>query len=668
VADREHQRARADDIVFDDLTVATMATPSLAMAASGTSSISPSSPSPRTGSRRHTPRPLEKRRAQNPVRGRPYIQAGAADELTRPGGTGAARLYGARRIDTLPPQLMVNILTILGGLGVFLFGLRIFSSGLQTLAGNRLRAILAGFTRNRFTGIVTGFVVTCAVQSSSATTVLVVSFANAGLLTLVQAMGLVMGANIGTTLTGWLVALLGFKVKISAFALPVIAIGFPLSLLGSTRARQLSEVMVGFGLLFLGLEFMKAGVPDVQGNADSLAWFQSWADHGFASILLFIVVGSVLTIVVQSSSASMAITLTMAAKGWIGFEIAAAMVLGENIGTTITAALAAIGANRNATRVARFHTLFNLIGIIWLLPVMYLFLQFVDALVPGDPFAAPGGDGYQLVITAHLAAFHTTFNVLNTTFLVWFVRPLERAVMWLVPTSDGEREVPHLAFLESGLVGTPELAIIEARRALQSMVGVCQDMFGKLQEVLTHPTAKLGDLVDEIKKQEQKTDEMEEEIVAFCSELARAGGSRQVGQSIAHFLDMANDIERMGDHCMNLVLLAQRRYEKGYALPDETARELAEMMALITEFLALASRALGAEPDGVIADAKILESKVNRLRDLGRKSHAKRMQAGTLVVREGLIYVDMLTNMEKLGDYCWNVVRGGHELSTLNRG
>jgi phosphate:Na+ symporter len=243
---------------------------------------------------------------------------------------------------------MTDALIILGGLGVFLFGLRNFSQGLQALAGDRLRNILAGLTRNRFTGILTGFAVTCGVQSSSATTVLVVSFANAGLLTLVQAMGLVMGANIGTTVTGWLVALLGFKVKISAFALPIIAIGFPMSFLRGSRSRQLSEVLVGFGLLFLGLEFMKSGVPDIKGNPEALAWLQAWANHGYASVLLFVLVGTGLTVVLQSSSATMAITLTMAAKQWISFDIAAAMVLGENIGTTITATLAALGANRNA--------------------------------------------------------------------------------------------------------------------------------------------------------------------------------------------------------------------------------------------------------------------------------------------------------------------------------
>jgi phosphate:Na+ symporter len=564
---------------------------------------------------------------------------------------------------------MGNALIILGGLGVFLFGLRIWSQGLQKLAGNRLRAILAGLTRNRFTGIFTGFFLTCTVQSSSATTVLVVSFANAGLLTLVQAMGLVMGANIGTTLTGWLVALLGFKVQISAFALPVIGLGFPLSLLDSARAKQLSEVLVGFGLLFLGLEFMKSGVPDVKGNPEALQWLQAWASHGFASTILFVFVGAALTVAVQSSSASMAITLTMAAKGWIGFDIAAAMVLGENIGTTITATLAALGANRNAKRVARFHTMFNIFGILWILPVLAAYLQLVDWIVPGDPWvdpmAADTPAGYQLIVTAHLAAFHTAFNVTNTFVLVWFVKPLERLVLRLVPLQDDEREGSHLAFLESGLMGTPELAAIEARRALQQMVGVCVDMFDKLRQVIGHPEAKLGKVVDEIKRGEQKTDDMEEEIVTFCSELARSGTSRRVGLSIAKYLDMANDIERMGDHCTNLVLLAERRYNKGYTISPDTAEELEEMMNLVAQFLALARRALGDGPEGVIGEAKVIESKINRLRDRSRKSHARRMKEGALEIREGLVYLDMMTNMEKLGDYCWNVVRAAHELGEI---
>jgi phosphate:Na+ symporter len=552
---------------------------------------------------------------------------------------------------------MSNFLQILGGLGVFLFGLRTMSTGLQRLAGDRLRAILGGLTKNRVAGIFSGFLITCAVQSSTATTVLVVSFANAGLLALAQCIGLIMGANIGTTVTGWLVSLLGFKVNIAAFALPVIGIAFPLSLMGSNRAKQLAEVLMGFGLLFLGLQFLKDGVPDLKSNPEALAFLQDFASHGFASVLLFILVGTVLTIIVQSSSATMTITLAMAAKGWIGYDVAAAMVLGENIGTTITATLAAIGANNTAKRVARSHTIFNLIGVLWMLPLLDPFLRMIDTIVPGDPLTNPAA------LPTHLAAFHTAFNVINTVMLAWFVPQFERVVKWLVPVTADEHEGAHLKFLESGAVGAPELASIEARRALQMMVGVCGEMFGKVQHVLTSPDQKLGKVVDEIKRGEAKTDEMEEEIVAFCSELARSGTSQKLGREVATYLDMANDIERIGDHCFNLVLLGERRYEKQHAIHPETQKELAEMMEAVAEFLALAGHALEIdEGDGYFGDAKLLESKINKLRDQARKRYARRMKDGEVDIRAGLVSLDMMTNLEKIGDYCFNVVKAVKEV------
>lgn len=544
---------------------------------------------------------------------------------------------------------MSNIFVILGGLGVFLFGLRLMSTGLQKLAGARLRAILAGLTKNRFAGILSGFTITVAVQSSSATTVLIVSFANAGLLTLAQAIGLVMGANIGTTVTAWMVSLLGFKVSISAFALPVIGVGFPLSFLGSSRARQLSEVMVGFGLLFLGLQFLKDGVPDLKSNPEVLQFVTSFTGHGFASVALFVVIGTLLTIVVQSSSASTAITLAMAAKGWISYELAAAMVLGENIGTTITAYLASIGANNNAKRVARSHLIFNLLGVLWMLPIMGLFLRLVDWLVPGNPVADVSA------APTHLAAFHSAFNICNTLLLVGFVRQIERIVRLLVPVTADERESSHLKFLETAMLATPELALVEARRALQLMMGVCGEMFGKLDHVLRHPHDKLGRVVDDIKRGEARTDEMEEEIVAFCAELARTGGSPRVGRDVAAYLDMANDIERIGDHCLNLVLLAERRYEKRYALDEAAQKELTDMVEAVKEFLALAHHALDPSAGHLKGEAKVIEEKINRMRDLARKHHAQRMQDGQVSIREGLIYLDMMTNLEKIGDYCYNV-------------
>ena len=545
---------------------------------------------------------------------------------------------------------MSNVLTILGGLGVFLFGLRIMSGGLQKMAGGRLRAILAGLTRNRLAGVFSGFLITCAVQSSSATTVLVVSFANAGLLTLAQAIGLVMGANIGTTLTAWLVSLFGFKIEIAAFALPIIGVGFPLSLIKSNRAKQLSEVMVGFGLLFLGLAFLKDGVPDLKSNPDALSFVQSIAGYGFSSRILFVVIGTVLTIVVQSSSASTAITLTLVAKGWIELDLAAAMVLGENIGTTITAQLASIGANRNARRVATFHTVFNLIGVCWMLPAAPWVLAIIQGVIPGS------AETSQLAATTQVALFHTSFNVTNTFLLMWFVPQLQSMVLWLVPRRDGEHEGAHLRYLEAGLLETPELALVEARRGVQDMVGVCGTMFGKLREVLENPDKKLGNLVSEIRRQEQKTDEMEEEIIEFCAALSHHETTTGAMRTIARYLEMANDIERIGDHCLNLLLLAERRFDKGYRFNQDTQAQLEEMLSAVENFLKVTHRAMdGDKGKTAIADAKVLEQRINKLRTRSRKSHAERMQEGQVNVGVGLVFLDMMTNMEKIGDYCWNV-------------
>lgn len=549
---------------------------------------------------------------------------------------------------------MMNVLAILGGLGVFLVGLRMLSNGLQKLAGPRLRGILGSLTRNRFAGVLSGFVLTCAVQSSSATTVLVVSFANAGLLNLLQAIGLVMGANIGTTLTAWIVSLLGFKVKISAFALPIIGIGFPLSLMKGDRNKQISEVMVGFGLLFLGLDFLKSGVPDLKSSPETFEFLQHLTGYGFGSILLFVLVGTVLTIVVQSSSASSAITLTLVAKGWIGLDLAAAMILGENLGTTITAQLAAIGANRNAKRVATFHTLFNVIGIIWMLPLMGVALALIRDVITGDPLTST------LVATTQVALFHTMFNVTNTALLIWFTPQLERLVLWFVPRRDDEGEIAHLQFLESGLMGTPELATLEAQRALQRMVDVCDGMLINLKEVIPNPEKDLGDLVDKIKRGEQITDDMEEEITNFCSMLARSGTSAEVGHDVATYLDMANDIERIGDHCMNLVLLAERRKRKGYVFSDEAREELLKMMDAVEGLLKFAHTALDPDHQLALTDPRLLEKKVNKLRNSSRKLHARRMQEGEVEVRQGLIFLDMMTNLEKIGDYAWNVIQASH--------
>ena len=546
---------------------------------------------------------------------------------------------------------MTELFTILGGLGVFLFGLRVMSGGLQKLAGAGLRSVLAGLTRNRFTGVFSGFLITCAVQSSSATTVLVVSFANAGLLTLTQALGLVMGANIGTTVTAWIVSLLGFKLKIAAFALPIIGFGFPLSLLKSPRTKHVSEVMIGFGLLFLGLSFLKDAVPDFQSNPAAFEFAQNLTGYGFGSTLLFVVLGALLTVAVQSSSASTAITLTMVAKGWIDLPLAAAMILGENIGTTITAQLASIGANRNARRVATFHTLFNVIGVVWMLVAMPFALSLIRMIISGD------AETNILVATTQVALFHTLFNVTNTGVLIGFVSKLEAIVLRFVPIRDDEREQTHLEFLETGLLGTPELAGVEVRRGVEQMVTICRDAFTNVTEVITNPDKRLGNVVEDVWREEQKTDEMELEIIEFCSRWARSGTSELVGRDVARYLEMANDIERIGDHCTNLVLLAQRRFDKGYSFDSGAQNELADMAEQVDKFLEMTIASLRTPNAIDMTSAKIVEERINRQRDESRQSETKRVEQAGYDLRRGLLYLDMMTNMEKIGDYCWNVIK-----------
>jgi phosphate:Na+ symporter len=538
---------------------------------------------------------------------------------------------------------MLLILKLLGGLGVFLFGMRIMSNGLQKVAGRKLRELLAWCTRNRFTGIVSGFLMTCSVQSSSATTVMIVSFANAGLLTLTQAIGPVMGANIGTTVTGWLVSILGFKVKITAFALPIVGIGFPLTMLKNPRAKNWGEVAIGFGLLFMGLGFLKSAVPAIDAsNPSGIEFLQQWAQHGYASVLIFVAVGTVMTILVQSSSATMAITLTLVFQGWITLDVACAMVLGENIGTTITAYVASLGANRTAKRVARSHFLFNIIGVLWALPTLYFLVGVIERLVPSEP-------------TVQLAAFHTMFNLTNTGLLVWFVPQIKAAVEWMIPYTDAEKELSHIRYFDAGLLQTPELAAAEIRRALQTMMGVVQDMVVKIRSVIEHPEAKLGDVVDEIKRGEDHTDNLETDVVEFCTQLSRQATSTDVAREVAAGFDMANDIERMGDHCFNIILLAERAYDRKFKYANSSRRELGAMMSVVEEFIDLAIRGLEPGAGSVITEAKVLESKVNAARHQARKGHSRLMQSGELDVRAGLVYIDMMNNFEKIGDYCYNV-------------
>lgn len=351
-----------------------------------------------------------------------------------------------------------NVLQLIGALGVFLFGMKVMSDALLQLAGNKMRSILATMTSNRVLGISTGFLITSIIQSSSATTLMVVSFSNAGLLTLVESISVIMGANIGTTVTAWLITLLGFKVSMSTIALPLVGFGFAFTFAKKEQTKNIGNFVIGFAILFIGLQFLKEAMPDIKNNPGILEFLSHYTDLGYISILIFLLIGTILTVVIQSSSATMALTLIMTAQGWIPFELAAAMVLGENIGTTITANLAAIVANYQAKRTARAHLIFNILGVLWVLVLFYPFLRFVSWL--SEYFGSDSPYLSAAAIPVAISLFHTTFNVLNTLLLVWFVKPISKLVERIVPEKlMVGKEIDEPKFLLKEVLDYPETAI-----------------------------------------------------------------------------------------------------------------------------------------------------------------------------------------------------------------
>ncbi|WP_297705866.1 Na/Pi cotransporter family protein [uncultured Eudoraea sp.] len=356
-----------------------------------------------------------------------------------------------------------DILELIGSLGLFLFGMKVMSDALLRLAGNKMRSILATMTSNRFLGIITGFLITSVIQSSSATTLMVVSFSNASLLTLPEAISVIMGANIGTTITAWLITLLGFKVSMSSIALPLVGFGFLFTFSKKDNTKNWGEFIIGFAILFIGLQFLKDAMPDINENPQILEFLSRYTNAGFWSVLLFLIIGTILTLIIQSSSATMALTLIMTAQGWIPFELAAAMVLGENIGTTITANIAAIVGNFQAKRTARAHFIFNVLGVIWMLVVFYPFLQMINWAVQKLGSASPFVSAAAIPVAISL--FHTVFNVLNTFLLVWFIKPIARLVEKMVPEKlDPKKAIEEPKYLDKKMLKYPETAIASLKK------------------------------------------------------------------------------------------------------------------------------------------------------------------------------------------------------------
>jgi len=539
---------------------------------------------------------------------------------------------------------------LFGGLAVFLYGMRVMSEGLQKVAGDRMRDFLARVTDNRFAGVATGLIVTSIIQSSSATTVMTVSFVNAGLITVLQSVGIIMGANIGTTVTGWLVSLLGFKVKISAFALPAVGLGFFARFLKQERITHWGEVLVGFGLLFLGLSFLKDALPTMQDSPALAAWLHRYHADGYGSTALVVLVGTAITVIVQSSSAVMAVTLAAAANGLVDFPTAAALILGENIGTTITAILASFGAQRSALRAATVHTMFNVIGVLWVWLLFRPVVAAVDWIVPGDPSTAAA-------IPLHLAMFHTLFNVTNTALQLPFARHLARLATWLVPEKTDRQEEPELVFLSQTLVSTPGLAVAEARREAGLMLMTVLQMFDDAMLVLRHPNEKMGTVVDRLLQAENRVDQLETRISHYLSHAITAEVSEKLSDEVRLLLGMVSDVERMGDHCERLLKLAQRRYDRKLVFSETAYKESDEMAEQVRRLLELLISSLTFARPGFFDEARFFEQKIDTLRHAMREGHIDRLREGGCDVDTGLIFLDMLNSFEKIGDHGFNVAQ-----------
>lgn len=545
-----------------------------------------------------------------------------------------------------------TIFEILGALGMFLFGMRLMSESLQKLSGERLRVMMRTLTRNRFAGLGTGFFVTCLVQSSSATTVMIVSFVNAGLLTLVESIGMIMGANLGTTTTFWIVSFLGFKFSISGLALPIIGVALPMIFSRRPTLRDGGEFLVGFGLLFLGLMFLKDAVPDIRDNPDVLAFIQNYSGRGLLSVLFFFVFGTILTIVVQSSSVAGAITITMAYKGWIDFPAAAAIILGENVGTTITANLAALGANVIAKRAARAHLIFNLVGVVWAIALFGPFTGLVDALMPGD-----ASDDAQIPL--HMAAFHSLFNACNILLLIGFVPHLARLVERLVPApATPARKAEHVTLDSAFLPGTGELNVAEAENDVQRMGALTRELVTGFMELVRQPMGDVSERVRHFKSLEEESDRLAFETTNYLLKCSAGGVSAATMEKITALIRVIAELEDICDCGYRLVMLAERNHRKQRELPPATLRQVEEFSTLLLQFMDFYSSRLSAPIDlKDMETAFRLEGSIDQMRKSLRRESMVRMRESGESVKAEIIYIDMLNNLESIGNHSLNILQ-----------
>ncbi|MGM9784815.1 MAG: Na/Pi cotransporter family protein [Candidatus Cryptobacteroides sp.] len=554
----------------------------------------------------------------------------------------------------------MTILTLAGALGMFLYGMSLMSTGLQKAAGTGLRKLLASITSNPFKGVLTGLGVTAAIQSSSATTVMVVGFVNAGLLTLTQAIGVIMGANIGTTMTAWIIAVFGFKADISALAVPLMALGFIFSVSKKDKLRNISELIIGFSLLFLGLSLMKSSVPDLRQTPEVLEFITSWSGHGFASVLLFLALGTVLTLILQSSSATVALTLIMLNMGWIQFDMAAAMVLGENIGTTITANIAAAVGSVNAKRAALAHTVFNLFGVVWALAIFHPFINFVQWLV-----SLMGVDEATATIYG-ISMLHTTFNLLNTLLLVWFTKPIARLVTVLVKDKAPQEDASEggIRYLDYGLVSTPELALAESSKEIVHFSKVMKNGLEYLAGAINSADKeeKFKAYRDKLVRYEEISDKIEYEIVKFLNDLCKNHLSNESKALVRSQIRISGELESLGDsgESISRSLMHMRAY--GRKLSPEHMAKLSQMVGLLSQaYEDMIWNLENADKLKDISNAELDEKAINQFRNECRDAELSGLEDTEGLTAKGdayfetVFYLNTLEQLEKMGDFLINI-------------
>ena len=579
--------------------------------------------------------------------------------------------------------------------------MKVMSEGLQKAAGDRLRNILSAMTRNRFTGTLTGFLITALIQSSSASTVMVVSFVNAGLMTLAQSMAVIMGANVGTTFTAWVIALFGFKVNISAFVLPLIGLSIPLLFAKSSRNKSIGEFLIGFAFLFMGLDMISKYVPDLQSNPEMFAFLQHYSSMGFGSVLIFMFVGLVVTMVIQSSAATFAITLIMCSKGWIDFDLSCALILGSNIGTTVTPLLASMSGNVAAKRTAMGHLLFNLLGCVWVLCVFYPFVHLnvwiTEELGQGDPtqlasyvnhiektqpdvydhlFDNSLPQGHEVIakvselqqsVSIGLSVFHTVFNLINLAIMIWFTNLYVKIVCKLVPAKHKEDEEFQLKFISGGLVSATELNITQAEKEIAvfgERVGRMLDMAKDLVHT-KRDSEEFSTLYSRLEKYEDISDRMEIEIAHFLNRVAEGRLSNEGKHKIAGMLRMVSEIESITDCCMGDGKILVRKNQSGVKFNEEIYDNIDAMFAHVkgamNSMLALLGNMEHASEHEIIKSYN-KEREINNFRNQLRTGNIANINDKHYEYQAGIYYMDLVANLEKTGDYIINVVDAIKEL------